>query len=75
MLLDKKEFLCIIKDIFDKLESIALDAGVQIKKINPTYTSQRCSSCGWTRKSNRKGKQFKCGQCGFTQIQEVKLVD
>ena len=59
------------KDIFDKIESVAFDAGVQIKKINPTYTSQRCSNCGWTRKSNRKGKQFKCGQCGFTHDSDL----
>lgn len=51
-------------EIFDKIESHCLDAGVQIKKVNPTYTSQRCSVCGWTRKANRKGKQFKCNVCG-----------
>ena len=34
--------------------------------MNPTYTSQRCSRCGWVRKGNRKGKQFKCDKCGFT---------
>ena len=54
------------KAIFDKLNSYCEDLGVQVITINPTYTSQRCSSCGWTRKSNRKGKLFKCGQCGFT---------
>ncbi len=54
-------------EIFDKLESYCLDAGVQIKKVSPTYTSQRCSVCGWTRKTNRKGKQFKCTSCGHSQ--------
>jgi len=39
-------------------------AGI-VKQVTPTYTSQRCSKCGWTRKSNRKGKQFKCGSCSF----------
>ena len=53
-------------EIFAKLESYCLDAGVQIKKVSPTYTSQRCSVCGWTRKANRKGKQFKCKSCGHT---------
>lgn len=52
--------------IIDKLESKCEDAGVQIKRINPTYTSQRCSQCGWVRKTNRKGKLFKCTSCGFT---------
>lgn len=52
-------------EIFDKLESYCGDVGVQIVKINSTYTSQRCSECGWTCKSNRKGKLFKCGKCGY----------
>lgn len=52
-------------EIFGKIGSKCLDAGVQIKKISPTYTSQRCSSCGWTRKANRRGKLFKCTSCGF----------
>jgi transposase len=42
------------------------DLGVQVVKINPTYTSQRCFFCGWTRKSNRLKKQFKCKSCGHT---------
>jgi IS605 OrfB family transposase len=53
-------------DIFGKLESRCEEHGVHVKQVNPTYTSQRCSKCGWTRKSNRKGKQFKCGSCGYT---------
>jgi len=54
--------------IFDKLESYCSERGVLISKVDPTYTSQRCSEpgCGWTRRSNRKGKLFKCGKCGFT---------
>lgn len=47
----------------DKLE----EAGVQINKLNPTYTSQRCSNCGWVRKGNRKKKKFKCDKCSFEQ--------
>lgn len=52
--------------IFDKLNSLCSQSGVQIERVNSTYTSQRCSQCGWTRKNNRKGKQFKCGKCDFT---------
>ena len=51
--------------IFGKLKSICEEQGVLVRQINPTYTSQRCSNCGWTQKSNRKGKIFKCRQCGF----------
>jgi len=53
-------------ELFDRLDSKLNDAGVQIVKICSTYTSQRCSSCGWVRKGNRKGKLFKCLSCGFT---------
>jgi len=53
-------------DISYKLESLCEEHGVQTLYINPTYTSQRCSKCGWVRKSNRKGNLFKCKSCGFT---------
>lgn len=58
-------------EIFEKLESYCSDAGVQIKKVNPTYTSQRCSCCGRVRKANRKGKQFICDSCGYTQDSDL----
>jgi IS605 OrfB family transposase len=53
------------KNIFDKVKSYCCEHGVHVHEVSPTYTSQRCSKCGWTRKTNRKGKQFKCGKCGF----------
>lgn len=53
------------KELFDRLESKFIESGVLINKLNPAYTSQRCSSCGWVRKSNRKLKVFKCDQCGY----------
>jgi IS605 OrfB family transposase len=52
-------------DIFGKLESRCEEHGVHVKRVSPTYTSQRCSKCGWTRKTNRKGKQFICKSCSF----------
>ncbi len=52
-------------EIFGKIGNKCTDAGVQLKPISPTYTSQRCSHCGWTRKANRRSKSFKCTSCGF----------
>ena len=52
-------------DIKTKLDNLSLETGVQIKEVSPTYTSQRCSKCGWTRKANRKGKKFVCTNCGY----------
>jgi IS605 OrfB family transposase len=53
-------------EMFSKLESLCATNGVQIEHVSPTYTSQRCSKCGWVRNTNRNGKLFKCGSCGFT---------
>ncbi|HEC40278.1 MAG TPA: transposase [bacterium] len=33
--------------------------------VNPRYTSQTCSRCGYKDKNNRKGHIFKCKQCKF----------
>jgi len=60
----KKLSLWTYTDIFYKIEDYCNEHGVHVVKVNPTYTSKRCSVCGWTRSSNRKGKQFKCGHCG-----------
>ena len=44
----------------------ALLAGVQVILVNPAYTSQQCSNCGYTDKSNRKTQsEFFCQCCGF----------
>jgi len=39
--------------------------GKAVLFINPKYTSQTCSKCGYRDKNNRNGKSFKCKQCGF----------
>ena len=56
----------VYKSIFDGLKRRCEDEGVQIHEVASAYTSQRCSECGWVRKSNRKGPVFKCKACGFT---------
>lgn len=53
-------------EFFDKLKQTAEQQGVLVEQVCPTYTSQRCSCCGWTRKRNRNGKIFKCSNCGYT---------
>jgi transcription elongation factor Elf1 len=40
------------------------ELGVPVKEQSSVYRSQRCSRCGWTQKSNRKGKEFICKSCG-----------
>lgn len=48
-----------------KLAARCEETGVQLTLINPAYTSQRCSQCGWVQKSNRYGELFKCKVCGY----------
>ena len=52
-------------ELFGALDNELEKQGVLVNKLNPTYTSRRCSACGWTRKSNRKRKRFKCEKCSF----------
>jgi len=33
--------------------------------VNPAYTSQRCSHCGFTHEDNRDDKAFACQPCGY----------
>jgi len=47
------------------IEYKAKDAGKTVIYVNPKYTSQRCSKCGYLSKNNRHGSVFKCINCGF----------
>ena len=41
-------------------------AGVAFVEVDPAYTSQTCSACGWVDKRNRRSQAvFECGRCGF----------
>ena len=39
--------------------------GINVIYIDARYTSQRCCSCGYICRSNRKGHHFECKNCGF----------
>jgi putative transposase len=43
----------------------AEDMGKIVIEVNPRYTSQRCSKCGYKHREKRNGLRFKCRQCGF----------
>ena len=44
----------------------AKQAGVAFVEVDPAYTSQTCSTCGWVDKRNRRSQaEFECGRCGF----------
>jgi putative transposase len=44
----------------------AKQAGVAFVEVDPAYTSQACSACGWVDKRNRRSQAvFECGRCRF----------
>ena len=49
------------------LEYKTWKAGGLLVYVNPAYTSQRCSECGYTDKKNRESQAvFRCAGCGFS---------
>jgi putative transposase len=54
-------------DLQQKIEHKAEVAGIEVRKVNPQYTSQRCSRCGCIDENNRKNQaDFKCVTCGYS---------
>ena len=43
----------------------AKDSGKTLIYVNPKYTSQKCSKCGFIDKNNRKGSAFHCKNSDF----------
>ena len=57
---------------FTFLNYKAIKKGGELIKVNPKYTSQKCSCCGYISKENRKTQsKFKCVKCGFTLNADV----
>jgi IS605 OrfB family transposase len=44
----------------------AEERGMRVTVIDPRYTSQTCSKCGYRSKANRRSQSvFKCRKCGY----------
>src|SRR5690606_7924506 len=53
-------------DLQTKVKYKAEEYGIEVKLINPKYTSQRCSKCGFIHKASRiEPKTFECVDCGI----------
>ena len=51
--------------IFQKtLDMKSEEQGFRLVQVNPAYTSQECTSCGFIARKNRKGNDFRCVCCG-----------
>ena len=47
-------------------------AGVEVVLVNPAYTSQACSACGYTAKENRESQAiFRCVNCSYEANADV----
>ncbi len=55
-------------DLQQKIENKAKENGILFTKIDPQFTSQRCSVCGNIDPKNRTAQaRFICTQCGFQE--------
>lgn len=46
--------------------------GSELLVVDPRYTSQKCSTCGHTKKENRMSQaQFACVQCGHSENADI----
>ena len=55
-----------------KLQDLEERFGVETIEVNAAYTSQQCSSCGYTARDNRPARaSFRCGRCGHTGHADV----
>lgn len=53
-------------DLQSKIEAKAKEHGIRVMKLNPQFTSQRCSKCGHIDENNRTSQaRFCCVKCGF----------
>jgi len=52
--------------VLEKLSMICEEAGIMFTRVNPAYTSQTCSACGFVDKKSRNGESFLCTSCGMS---------
>ena len=58
-------------DIITAFEELCPLYGVELVKVNPAYTSRKCSRCGHIEKANRQGDKFKCRKGGLEEHADV----
>ena len=52
--------------LYEYVEYKAEILDIEVEKVSPAYTSQRCSKCGFTHEKNRGSKhQFVCQKCDY----------
>ena len=54
-----------------KLAEFEARLGIVVHQVDPAYTSQTCSSCGYVASTNRKDQTFRCRFCGTRMHADV----
>lgn len=55
-------------DLQQKIKYKAEEVGIEVRFVEPRYTSQRCSECGHIDRENRPDQAtFKCTRCGYEE--------
>ena len=52
--------------LFSRINQLCEADGVHFHAVDPAYTSQTCSQCGFVHKLSRNCEIFKCRNCGYT---------
>ena len=56
-------------DLQQKIKYKAEEHNIEVRFINPKYTSQRCNKCGYIHKDNRPDQEtFECVNCGHKSL-------
>ncbi len=56
---------------YELLDDKAIEARVEVVKVNPKNTSQRCHGCGAMVKKDLRVRTHQCDECGFTADRDV----
>ena len=55
-----------------KTKAVAAKLGAIVAEVDPKFSSQQCSCCGYTSPLNRDKEKFLCEECGFFSDADVQ---
>ncbi len=55
-----------------KTKAVAAKLGLIVAEVDPKFSSQQCSCCGYTSSLNRDKEKFLCEECGFLSDADVQ---
>ena len=55
-----------------KTKAVAAKLGLIVAEVDPKFSSQQCSCCGYTSPLNRDKEKFLCEECGFLEDADVQ---